>query len=193
MSKPLPHAEVINHMANPKQHCQAIGMQPLPDDMRKVMERNISELYDDDEVRHKHVTQLYVFAETRPVHKTNISKILRQYSHDNTQKNRSKKILRSHNKWRRGDSDLQMESPEILGQAIDALTAPNEMAQEIRDAAMHWPSFIGDVECGIIDNFATYQQIYGHDWRNDLAGWNGEIGKTQALTFLLFVAEALES
>ena len=39
----------LRNIADPKRHCQAIRMQSLPDDMRKIMERNISELYDDDE------------------------------------------------------------------------------------------------------------------------------------------------
>lgn len=107
-------------------------------------------------------------------------------------KSEAKEILRRHNNWRRGD-DSEMESPAILGQAIDALTAPNEIAQEIRYAAMNWPSFINNLECDILDAFATYPHIYGHNWRNDLQGWNGKIAKIQALTFILLVAEALES
>lgn len=66
----------------------------------------------------------------------------------------------------------------------------SSIAQAIRDAAVNWPPrFLGDVECQIVDSFAsTYEHAR---WRPNSVMFERSI--TTARTFLLLVAEALES
>jgi hypothetical protein len=58
------------------------------------------------------------------------------------------------------------------------------IAETIREAAINWPVFLGDVECGILDAFA------GDNWSHK--PWFEEETQIQNRTFMLIVAEALE-
>ena len=90
-------------------------------------------------------------------------------------------ILTRHNLWRRGEGGdyIRHPTPMEVGQAIDIITQPNEMANTIRQAAINWPQFLGDVESNVIDAFCNTM-----DWP--------VFDTDQGLTFMLFVAEALE-
>ena len=68
----------------------------------------------------------------------------------------------------------------------EALCQTPAISQSIRDAAINWPQYLGDVECGVIDAFCyPYQTPY---WQSDLRRYE----TSQARTFMLLVAEALE-
>ena len=98
----------------------------------------------------------------------------------------ARKIATAMNRWRRDDTGrLPMPSSRReFGLALDVLSQPCTIAQNIRHAAINWPHFLGNVESQIIYAFMTTtdeaQYLRGTpsiDWR-----W-----------FLLFIAEELES
>jgi hypothetical protein len=64
---------------------------------------------------------------------------------------------------------------------LEANQKQNSIAQAIRDAAVNWPHFLGDVENGILDAFFASRDY-----------WKGATD-VQKRTFMLLVAEALES
>jgi hypothetical protein len=96
--------------------------------------------------------------------------------------------------------DRSADGWEETGLMMDAWLEENQkqntIAQNIRNAAINWPKFLGDVECGILHAF------FG-DWagscsesssiRACLSGTYGTEEKMKARTFMLLVAEALES
>lgn len=130
-------------------------------------------------------------------------------------KNEARDILMKHNMWRRG-AGIDMQHPQAIGIAIDAaiialgdsesldLTvayqsgyfdgkrSKSSIAQSIRDAAINWPQFLGDVECAIMAAFAYESE--GIDWIFGLhmqgTPW-AEEESNHYLTFMLLVAEAL--
>jgi len=133
-------------------------------------------------------------------------------------KNEARDILMHHNLWRRGEAD-NMPDVKQLGMAIDAaivaLSDPESLdltiayqagffdgkrckssiAQSIRDAAINWPQYLGDVECNILHSFCGEWARSGFKNSNIqsyLSGFYGEEGKVKARTFMLLVAEALE-
>jgi hypothetical protein len=70
------------------------------------------------------------------------------------------------------------------------------MAQAIRNAAVNWPKYLGDVECAILHSFCGEWAYSGSGYntmRAYLSGMYGDEGKIKARTFMLLVAEALES
>lgn len=99
-------------------------------------------------------------------------------------KSEAKQILKLHNEWRRGGA-LNMQSPKDIGLALSVVCRPNEIAQSIRDAAINWPQYLGDVECEIIHSFTK------NDWRFWLYAPSSEF-ENQCRTYMLLVAEALE-
>lgn len=64
------------------------------------------------------------------------------------------------------------------------------IAETIRDAAINWPQFLGDVECGILDAFGPNKFCGEGSYRDYL--WCTKEDQFQARTFMLLVAEALE-
>lgn len=107
-------------------------------------------------------------------------------------KTAARKVLKAHQEWRRG-RDNNMQPPELLSEAIDALCEPPAMAQALRDAALHWPQFMSHEDFQVLSAFlgdvTTRQGKEEHDdfWCC-IYGWE----KLQSRTFILFVAEALE-
>jgi hypothetical protein len=116
----------------------------------------------------------------------------------------AKKIVAYYQKWRRG-GDGPMSDPKQLGIAIDVmLTVPEkqygDIATELRDAAIYWPSFMSNTSGDIVASFcfSDYRE-YSGDYcnqnygviRRGLARPTDEDHRIMALTFLLFVAEAI--
>lgn len=68
------------------------------------------------------------------------------------------------------------------------------IAQSIRNAAINWPQYLGDVECEILDAFSEKTHLYGCGLVAKKAHWRKSIweNQTRHRTFMLFVAEALE-
>lgn len=91
----------------------------------------------------------------------------------------AREILKGHNKWRRG-GDSELERPVIIGKAIDTLTAPNEIAQSIREAALFGIGFLDGLGYHMVYAFASVAET-------------SDLQSMQDRTFMLFVAEALES
>lgn len=126
-------------------------------------------------------------------------------------KNEARDILTHYNLWRRGKTD-NMPDIKGLGLAIDAAIVSlsdsesldltiayqsgffdgkrckSSIAQSIRNAAINWPQYVGDVERQILDAFCFMD---GFRFRDDLMHGNTK-EKYQARTFMLLVAEALE-
>lgn len=107
-------------------------------------------------------------------------------------KTEARKILKAHNEWRRG-GDGDMESPKLIGEAIDTLCEPPTISQALRNAAVNWPESFSDVDDEIIYAFL------GDSWTTDgyldhSRFWHclNSQDKLQSVTFLLLVAEALE-
>jgi len=96
-------------------------------------------------------------------------------------KHEARAIATAMNAWRRDDTGkLCQPDAREFGLAIDVLTQPCTIAENIRNAAIDWPQFLGDVESQIIYSFLNDDEIAGWpeiEWR-----W-----------FLLFIAEELES
>lgn len=92
-------------------------------------------------------------------------------------KQEAREILNRHNKWRRGGKTCL--DPVTVGLAIDTLTAPNEIAQSIREAAIK-NDYLSSVASHIVYAFAGPFEATQFD-------------TIQRKTFMLFVAEALES
>lgn len=95
---------------------------------------------------------------------------------------KARAIATSMNAWRRDHTGrLLMPFSSEFGLAIDVLTQPCTIAENIRNAAINWPVFLGDVESQIVYTFwACNENAAGtseFEWR-----W-----------FLLFIAEELES
>lgn len=107
----------------------------------------------------------------------------------------ARELLKQYNLWRRGDCDGLKYYPSAIeiGKAIDTITQPNEIADSIRKAAIDWPQFLGDVECSVI---AAFVDDYPHKVSLLSAFSHPRCSESLMLTgrtFLLFVAEALES
>jgi hypothetical protein len=123
----------------------------------------------------------------------------------------ARQILIHYNAWRKCELPKRPPAKDIgiaIDAAIAALCAPDDLAlvymkgyfdgkrskssiaQTIRDAAVNWPPrFLGDVECQIIDAFGgTYENAI---WRPNSVLFGESV--TRARTFMLLVAEALES
>ena len=94
-----------------------------------------------------------------------------------TTKHEAREILKSHNKWRRGGKTCL--DPVAVGLAIDTLTAPNEIAQSIREAAFTY-NYLSAVASHVVYAFAGPLEPI-------------QLNDIQSGTFMLFVAEALES
>ena len=62
----------------------------------------------------------------------------------------------------------------------------SSIAQGIRDAAINWPQYLGDVECGVLHAFCDWAE-----WESQLLYGNYD-DQLQSITFMLLVAEALE-
>jgi hypothetical protein len=92
-----------------------------------------------------------------------------------------------------GDSEnLDLSITYLDGYAKGKRSKP-PIAQAIRDAAMDWncdsfDKLYGSVELKLVASF--YEGTALHD---KLLGWHGAACRRQARTFMLFVAEALES
>lgn len=96
-------------------------------------------------------------------------------------KQEARKIATAMNLWRRGESgSLVMPRQNEFGIAIDVPTQPSTIADNIRNSAINWPHFAGDVECHILYAFASVFEL-------------SDFQAIQDRTFMLFVAEALES
>jgi hypothetical protein len=96
-------------------------------------------------------------------------------------KTEARTIATAMNAWRRGETgDLCMPAtPEQFGIAIDILTGPSTIADNIRNAAINWPEFLGNVECHVLMAFAQpMESPYSRDFTHRM--------------FMLFVAEALD-
>lgn len=97
-------------------------------------------------------------------------------------KTEAREVLKQHNLWRRDEAGILRDLPsQTIGEAIDTITQPNEIADSIRKAAIDWPQFADVVERNIIFAFAQPSEC----------GRNYTLN--QFRTFLLFIAEALES
>jgi hypothetical protein len=97
-------------------------------------------------------------------------------------KTEARKIATAMNAWRRdGIGNVPMPcTPEEFGLAIDVLIQPNTIAENIRNAAINWPEFLGCVECHVLMAFAQpMESPYSRDFTHRV--------------YMLFVAEALES
>lgn len=70
---------------------------------------------------------------------------------------------------------------------FDGKRSKSSIAQAIRDAAVNWPQFLGDVESEILDAFIHWHET---NWADALY-YDGDA--FQSRTFMLLVAEALES
>jgi hypothetical protein len=102
----------------------------------------------------------------------------------------AKKLLIAYNEYRRGNTD-DFPKPKDIGIAIETAIQsldkkPNQYAANIRDAAINWPKYLGVVECGMLD-FAFNCSVDG------FMHWKLRENQTIARTFMLLVAEALES
>jgi hypothetical protein len=49
---------------------------------------------------------------------------------NNTETKQAAELLRQHNKWRRGDEEIEMHNPADLGKAIDTVLAALECAEQ---------------------------------------------------------------
>jgi hypothetical protein len=110
--------------------------------------------------------------------------------------NEAKEILGLHNEWRRDHANLvpmPTTNSKELGLAIDRVLQGNEIAQNIRHAAINWPQFLGDVECDLIASFFEADQ--NNEYAKYIFGLYGrhELNSTDSKVFMLLVAEALES
>lgn len=108
-------------------------------------------------------------------------------------KHEARAILTHHNLWRRGEAD-HMVSTAQLGISIDVVCQNSAITQSIRDAAINWPQYLGDVECGIIESFCDSH--YGKAACSLIAALDypfiNEMTAIRYRTFMLLVAEALE-
>ena len=91
----------------------------------------------------------------------------------------AREILKRHNKWRRGETSVFVAAAQV-GKAIDTLTAPNEIAQSIREAALFGISFLDGTGYHMVYAFVSLTET-------------SCLESMQDRTFMLFVAEALES
>lgn len=82
----------------------------------------------------------------------------------------AREILRTHNRWMRG-ADIEMCDPTFLGLAIDRLLQPNQLAKDIRDFALGNTKEFTFLSIGVCAGIKNQPMM---------------------ITFLLFVAEALE-
>lgn len=112
------------------------------------------------------------------------------------------RIATAYNKWRRGGEDIEMLTPFDIGIALDVLieaaSQKNTIAEAIRAKATSFPlTYLGDVECYIVEGFfgpyggASARHVY--DFATFLHSTDDDLERTTARTFLLFVAEAIES
>jgi hypothetical protein len=78
----------------------------------------------------------------------------------------------------------------------DGKRSKSSIAQAIRDAAVNWPQFLGDVESQILHAFCgdwARSAFKNGNIQEYLAGAYGTEGEMKARTFMLLVVEALES
>lgn len=96
-------------------------------------------------------------------------------------KQEARKIATAMNNWRR---DLSLGPPMPcafdFGRALDVLTQPSTIAENIRNAAINWPQFLGPVESHILYSFLGIME-------------HPDFGSIDGRMFLLLTAEALES
>lgn len=76
----------------------------------------------------------------------------------------------------------------------DGSKRKSSIAQSIRNAAINWPQYLGDVECAIIESFSDSH--YGNGKCSLVTALDypfiNEATTLRYRTFMLFVAEALE-
>jgi len=123
----------------------------------------------------------------------------------------ARQILIDHNAWRHSNKADYLHSASAVNLAIDAAIvalgdndmlsvyllgyfdgkrSKSSIAQAIRDAAVNWPQNIAFVEHGILDAFQEWDAPH---WWTTLINNPDIQAKNQARTFMLLVAEALES
>ncbi len=74
---------------------------------------------------------------------------------------------------------------------FDGKRSKSSIAQAIRSAAVNWPQFLGDVESQIMEAFCKHS--FEHSEFSDDLFFGATNKKYDARTFMLLVAEALES
>lgn len=84
--------------------------------------------------------------------------------------------------------DLSWVDGYIAGFSAARRNRPS-IAQSIRDAAINWPQYLGDVECEIL--YAFCRHSFEHFYFKDGARFGSLKEKYQARTFMLLVAESL--
>ena len=104
-------------------------------------------------------------------------------------KTEARNLLKIHNDWRRGNGTMS-QPPELIGKAIDELCEPPSISQALRDAALNWPVFLSDEECGVLDAFAGFDRAHFVNAMRHPRCSATLIDKSRI--FMLFVAEALE-
>lgn len=72
---------------------------------------------------------------------------------------------------------------------LETAEQPKSIAERIRDAAINWHQFLGDLECSVLDAFCHPREDF--DFLDNLRYGNRK-EKNQSRTFMLLVAEALE-
>jgi hypothetical protein len=92
-----------------------------------------------------------------------------------------------------GDSENLDLSIAYLDGYAKGQRSKSPIPQAIRDAALNWKcdgfdKLYGSVELALVKSFCEITYL-----THQLLGWHGEAAKNQARTFMLFVAEALES
>jgi hypothetical protein len=107
----------------------------------------------------------------------------------------AKEILKEYINWQRYSYSISApNSCSKFCEAIDRVLQGTEIAQNIRNAAINWPHFLADVECGIIKAYCEY---WTQDFYNYYYGLHNTETKeeqfNQSLVFMLLVAEELES
>lgn len=97
-------------------------------------------------------------------------------------KHEARAIATAMNKWRRDDTGkLRPPDAREFGLALDVLTQPCTISENIRNAAINWPQFLGHVESQIIDAFTNDKEYLRR------------LTEIELRWFLLFIAEELES
>lgn len=85
--------------------------------------------------------------------------------------------------------DHKKRSGDIIAYKIIQAYQPT-IAETIRDAAINWPQFLGDVESNILHAFGPLT-FCGEGGFNEYL-WGTKEDQLQARTFMLLVAEALQ-
>lgn len=85
-------------------------------------------------------------------------------------------------------NDVRIVYGEICQKTFE-YSQRSELAQSVYDSAINWPTYVGDVECLILDAFDDEQA----QWANNAHYYCSLKEELQTRTFLLLVAEALDS